>query len=39
MKSQMTWLCLMNITEAKIPLTTTEVVARTGLGSDYTSLD
>lgn len=39
MKAQMTWLRLVNITEAKIPFTVTEVVRRTGLDKSYTNLD
>lgn len=39
MKAQMTWLHLVNITEAKIPFIVTEVVPRTGLDKSYTNLD
>lgn len=39
MKAQMTWLCLVNITDTKIPFTVTKVVPKTGLGRGYTSSD
>lgn len=39
MKAQMTWLCLIHITEAQIPLNATKVVPATGSGKDYANLD